>query len=198
MERPFYARGMCHSCYHRRRRNAYPEREKARYQRRKEKRTAEREIVIKVNQKKWRDANKEKLKADKKVWYESLPWPQRNRLAGNGRGKTNVSAEFLQHLQESTPICSMPGCETVLDYERSAKQKPNQATLDKVIPSFGYAEGNVQIICRDCNSKKVHGTVSDWIRFLDYVIRHHPEALSVADVDRLSFLLPSLRIGNPI
>lgn len=180
-EKPLYAREMCNNCYQRWRRRSNPEAVRAADRRRRANRSPEQVARQKITNRNWRIANSDKVRADHQEWYADLPWYKRNRMAGTTRGKLGVSVEFLKQLQESTPVCAVPGCNAVLDYERSAKQKPNQATLDKVIPEFGYTESNVQIICRSCNSKKVHGTMKDWMRFTQYVLRHE-----------------SRRIGNPI
>lgn len=175
-DQPLYAHKMCRNCYHRKLRQAHPDRHRAYARRGRESMTIEDRRRKKDYMRQWALANAEKLKADKAKWYHNLPWYRRNKMAGAARGK-RLSAEFLKTLQESTTVCSIPGCGTILDYAISAKQQPNQATLDKVIPARGYVEDNVQIICRSCNSTKVHGTMKDWMRFTQYVMAHEHHRL---------------------
>ena len=100
------------------------------------------------------------------------------------KGRRNISHQFLEQLQAETPNCKCCGIE--LDYSyvdkgsRKGERLTRGATLDKLIPSLGYIEGNVAIICFSCNRRKSDMTISDLQRIIDYILE------ATSDVGRLS------------
>lgn len=121
-----------------------------------------RKALRKANPKKYRDKAKQK--------YRSLSWTTRALQQNTGRDQ--ISYDFLVNLQKITTHCDCCGC--FLDYNVYKRNKPrplNTANLDKIIPSFGYTENNVSIICFRCNRMKGDMTLSDLKMLAAYIER---------------------------
>ena len=56
-----------------------------------------------------------------------------------------------------------PACGVKLQFA-SGKMCNNSATMDKIIPSKGYVEGNLQCLCKHCNVMKLNDDSSETLR----------------------------------
>lgn len=97
------------------------------------------------------------------------PWPRRMLRGAYGKSRRALSLEYLLQLQASSPECRCCGVTMTFDVQEQGSMSPNAATLDRVVPSHGYVESNVQVVCWRCNTLKRNATAPDLRRLLHYV-----------------------------
>ena len=79
----------------------------------------------------------------------------------------NLTLEFVEALLMTTKTC--PICGVTLVASRSSHNVLTTPSVDKLIPSRGYVEDNVNIICWRCNSLKNNATPEELRRIADWV-----------------------------
>jgi hypothetical protein len=102
-----------------------------------------------------------------------MPWAKRLLAGQNGRGRQNLTQDYLEGLKAATLYCSAE-CGRLLDYGffNAGKIPLNFATLDKIVPSLGYEKGNIAILCLECNRLKDKMTIEDARRIVRYIEKH--------------------------
>lgn len=94
--------------------------------------------------------NAEKVRATKKTW-----WGNTCRMYYTAKGratKNNIPFTITREYVESiTPaICPVLG----IALQRGAENRDNSPSLDRIIPSLGYVEGNVVVVSNRANRLK--------------------------------------------
>ena len=80
----------------------------------------------------------------------------------------NLTIHLVAELLRKTKNCPICGITLATGKDNSRGNMAN-ASLDKLIPSLGYVQGNVNIICRRCNMIKLNASsdelrhIADWI-----------------------------------
>jgi len=75
---------------------------------------------------------------------------------------TITTDDFVIH--KDCPIC---GLEMTRSKVRGGHRR--SPTLDRVIPALGYVPGNVDVICKHCNSKKGDASAEELRRIADWI-----------------------------
>ena len=93
----------------------------------------------------------------------------------SGRGRGNLTREFVEDLQRTNPTCKCCGRELVFDgFQRASKPIQHYATLDRVRADLGYVSWNVQVICFRCNTLKTDMDAAKLRQLLAYVEKYQP------------------------
>ena len=115
----------------------------------------------------WREENPAKV-----MHYQA--W-RRARLKGQPFDLTIADMEAILAASEWT--CAY--CTTPVGSFRGRGNRPQSATLDRLLPELGYVKGNVVIACHVCNSQKADHTPTSlraWADLIDTVInRQNPQ-----------------------
>jgi len=124
----------------------------------------------------WRSKNRDKINEEKKTKYSHIiKSNERDYIRGGHRAylsilsrcnninhpqyagygargiKCTLTKEQFLSFYFSTDVCAQCG-HKLNDENRKAS---NGRTLDRIDQAKGYEEGNLQILCRSCNSKKI-------------------------------------------
>jgi len=110
-----------------------------------------------------------------KAYRENLkktdPILWRHRCLHNDRKKRTCDTTVtLQHLRDIwTGQCAIDGTGIRFDVEQS---DPQSAEVDKIIPSEGYVDGNVQWVSCRMNVLKRDGSLEDFEQIIAYLKKH--------------------------
>ena len=108
----------------------------------------------------------------KKAWAAYANRDAKKRAAKKGVPYSITSAYIISILTDKCPIFG-----TAFNYGQNRGIKPESPSLDRIIPSLGYIEGNVVIISSKANSiKSAYGSkelykVADWLYELEKEFR---------------------------
>jgi hypothetical protein len=131
----------------------------------------------------YREQNKEKLtlnalakkrlvSANSSLWKE---W-RLTRMLGNAKRRAkcqnldfNLTVEFLLSIAgDSCPVDGLP-MNWRVNEGKELQPTSRTPSIDKIVPSLGYVEGNVQIICWQYNSWKRDMSINDMRMLLAYL-----------------------------
>ena len=109
-------------------------------------------------------AYRENLKAT-----DPILW--RHRCLYNDRKKRTCDTTVtLQHLRDLwTGQCAINGTNISFDVEPS---DPQAAEVDKIVPSKGYVDGNIQWVSCRMNVLKGDGALEDFEQIISYLTKH--------------------------
>ena len=106
-----------------------------------------------------------KLRNPKETWALYAKRDAKKRSAKKGIPFELTSAYILSIMPDTCPIFG-----TEFKWLGNGKIVPESPSLDRIVPSLGYVEGNVAIISSRANNIKSYATwqeikmVSDWVR----------------------------------
>ena len=106
-----------------------------------------------------------KLRDPKKTWTAYAIRDAKNRAKKKGL-PFNISLEYLRTIVPD--VCPIFG--TAFKWMGNGKIVPESPSLDRIVPSLGYIEGNVAIISSRANNIKSYATwqeilmVSNWVK----------------------------------
>jgi hypothetical protein len=131
----------------------------------------------------YREQNKEKLmlyaltkkrsvSADSSLWKE---W-RLTQILGSAKHRAkcqnldfNLTMDFLMSIaSDNCPVDSLP-MDWSVDENKKLQPMPRTPSIDKIVPSLGYVEGNVQIICWQYNAWKRDMSIHDMRILLSYL-----------------------------
>lgn len=116
--------------------------------------------------------NAERRKEQARQQTARLSWAAR-RVLKSRSDRSQLSVAQLEQMQAATPCCAC--CATPLSYDyyrRGVGMPMHVATLDKIVPAFGYVPGNIAIICYRCNRLKDQMTLEEARMVVAYIARH--------------------------
>jgi hypothetical protein len=98
----------------------------------------------------------------------------RTRQSGAPRDDSLVTVIRLTELFRGSPACAM--CGSDLDYGpkgrgRGRQCRDNSPSLDRFVPALGYVEGNIDVLCRLCNTRKNNHTLESAKLLVEYLSR---------------------------
>lgn len=87
------------------------------------------------------------------------------------RGATiSVTRQYVTDLAEQTDNCVI--CGVTLDWlPGKGGPRPTSPSLDQIVPGQGLREGNLQIVCHQCNRTKGERTMKEFIEYCQLVLR---------------------------
>ena len=105
----------------------------------------------------------------------------RTRQSGIPRDDTFLTVAMLTNLFERSPACSM--CRVALDYGpkgrgRGAQWRNNSPSVDRFVPERGYVVGNLDVLCRLCNTRKNNHTLESAKLLVEYLERRSSSEVS--------------------
>ena len=84
----------------------------------------------------------------------------------------DLTIEYMESIaMDYCPITGEP-LDWDLQFSEKGKRNPMAPSLDKIIPSLGYIQGNVAIICNQMNTLKSDMTLKELNQLVDYVRRN--------------------------
>ena len=89
----------------------------------------------------------------------------RARSKDKGLPKCNLTLEYLEQLHVPV-VCP------VLGLKIDSSKRETSLSLDRVIPSFGYVQGNVQFISMKANRMKQETSIEELELLLEYLKKH--------------------------
>ena len=81
----------------------------------------------------------------------------------------NLTMDFLMSIaSDNCPVDGLP-MDWSVDENKRLQPMPRTPSIDKIVPSLGYVQGNVQIICWQYNSWKRDMSIHDMRILLSYL-----------------------------
>jgi len=124
--------------------------------------------------KKW-ESNKEtrsqlkQIRIDHKQTKEYQIWDKIRKMVYDAKGRAkkknlpfNISPDNIT-IPSHCPILHIP-----LIFNTSGDNSPNSPSLDRIIPSKGYVEGNIIVISRRANELKRNATIKEMLLLADF------------------------------
>lgn len=96
-------------------------------------------------------------------------------LYGKGRMPKGreITADYIEKLFLSTKHCACCSKELLIDPPKIKGAKShNAASIDRIDNNLGYFDGNIAVICHECNTRKRDLTLQDLEMLIAYIKRN--------------------------
>lgn len=94
----------------------------------------------------------------------------RSKALGLPFDDTILTTEWVRSILTTQPLCACCGRELDIGYKFDGKINNNSPSIDRLVPSLGYVEENIALICWRCNNLKRDAssqeleTIARWMR----------------------------------
>jgi hypothetical protein len=104
-------------------------------------------------------------------WRASSPRKFLSSSLGKKKDRENLSLDYLMFLYDSQQgKCALSGRE--MTYITGQGRVPTNISIDKIDPSRGYVEGNVQLTCRQANIMKMELNANELTSWCEDISNH--------------------------